>query len=261
MRVSGKPFVDKLNEECAVFGVSLTTDEAAGITYNGLLSLQHRGQEGAGIAVANDRSIVCRKGMGLVSEVFSGEKLTKLPSGRVAVGHTRYSTTGNNIKENAGPFITEYLTGRIATSHNGNITNAKEIREELKGYGLHFTATSDSEVVSSLIAYCIMQEKSAILGIIRAAGQLRGAFSLVIASSKNKLIAVRDPNGFRPLCIGKSPIGLAVSSESCALDTCGFEFVRDVRPGEIVTIENGQITHEEIKLEKKEEGRGVCIFE
>nr|AGS51948.1 amidophosphoribosyltransferase [uncultured bacterium contig00003] len=252
---------NKLNEECAVFGVSLTTDEAVGVTYNGLLSLQHRGQEGAGIAVADNRSIVCRKGMGLVSEVFPGKKLIKLPKGRVAVGHTRYSTTGGNSKQNAGPFITEYLTGRIATSHNGNITNAREIREELKGYGLHFTATSDSEVVSSLIAYCIMQEKSAILGIIRAADRLRGAFSIVMASSKNKLIAVRDPNGFRPLCIGKNTTGLAVSSESCALDACGFEFVRDVKPGEVITIENGEITHQEIKLENKEPNRGLCIFE
>lgn len=260
-KVLTNKLINKLHEECAVFGVSLTTDEAAGITYNGLLSLQHRGQEGAGIAVADNRSIVCRKGMGLVSEVFPSEKLNKLPKGRVAVGHTRYSTTGGNIKQNTGPFITEYLTGRIATSHNGNITNAREIREELKGYGLNFTATSDSEVVSSLIAYCIMQEKSAILGIIKAASQLRGAFSLVIASSKNKLIAVRDPNGFRPLCIGKSSIGYAVASESCALDACGFEFVRDVKPGEVITIINGEITHQEIKLENKEPNRGLCIFE
>jgi amidophosphoribosyltransferase len=145
----------KVNEECAVFGVSLTVDEAAGITYNGLLSLQHRGQEGAGIAVAKNRNIACRKDLGMISEVFSGDELESLPKGRVAVGHTRYSTTGNSTKENAGPFVTEYLTGRIATAHNGNITNAKEIRDELKGHGIHFGATSDSEVISSLIAYHI----------------------------------------------------------------------------------------------------------
>jgi amidophosphoribosyltransferase len=256
MQASGK-----LNEECAVLGVSLTTEEAAGITYNGLLALQHRGQEGAGIAVANNRHITCRKDLGLVNEVFSGKELENLPKGKVAVGHTRYSTTGGNAKENTGPFITEYLTGRIATAHNGNITNARQIRDELKEHGLHFNATSDSEVVSSLIAYCIMQEKSAILGIIRAAKQLQGAFSLVIASSKNKLIAVRDPNGFRPLCIGKSPIGCIVASESCALDACGFEFVRDVLPGEVITIIDGKIAHEEIKLENKEPNRGLCVFE
>jgi amidophosphoribosyltransferase len=251
----------KLHEECAVFGVNLIADEAAGITYNGLLSLQHRGQEGAGIAVANNRSIVCKKDVGLVNEVFSGEELANLPKGRVAIGHTRYSTTGRNTKENVGPFVTEYLTGRIATAHNGNITNAHEIREELAGYGLHFGATSDSEVVSSLIAYHINTEKSSLIGVTKAAGLLRGAFSLIILTSKNKLIAVRDSNGFRPLCIGKSAIGHAVASETCALDACGFEYVRDVLPGEVIMIEHGQITHEGVKLENKEGARGVCIFE
>ncbi|MCL2243615.1 MAG: amidophosphoribosyltransferase [Treponema sp.] len=266
---------NKLNEQCAVFGVSLTTEEAAGITYNGLLSLQHRGQEGAGIAVANNRSIVCYKDEGLVSEVFPGEKLACLPRGKAAVGHTRYSTTGHSSKVNAGPFVTEYLTGRIATAHNGNITNAKKIRGYLANLGLNFNATSDSEVVSSLIAYYITKEQSSFKGAARAVALLRGAFSLVIVTSKNKLIAVRDPNGFRPLCIGKSTMGCAVASESCALETCGFEFVRDVKPGEVIMIENGEVTRqmtinsgqpadnrEEFSdNSKKEEGGGLCIFE
>jgi len=251
----------KINEECAVLGVSLTTEEAAGITYNGLLALQHRGQEGAGIAVANNRSIVCKKGVGLVNEVFSGEELASLPKGRVGIGHTRYSTTGHHTKENVGPFVTEYLTGRIATAHNGNITNAREIREKLAGYGLHFGATSDSEVVSSLIAYVITKEGSALKGVTAAAGLLKGAFSLIIVTSKSKLIAVRDPNGFRPLCIGKSSIGYVVASETCALDACGFEFVRDVLPGEIVIIEHGEIIHQGVVLEKTEAALGLCIFE
>jgi amidophosphoribosyltransferase len=251
----------KLNEECAVFGVSLTTDEAAGITYNGLLALQHRGQEGAGIAVANNRSIVCRKDAGLVSEVFPGEEIKKLPKGSVAVGHTRYSTTGHNAKENVGPFVTEYLTGRIATAHNGSIINASEIRGELESLGINFGATGDSEVVSSLIAYSITKEKNALAGVTAAANLLKGAFSLIIATSKNKLIAVRDPNGFRPLCIGKNGIGCIVASETCALDACGFEFVRDVLPGEVIMIEKGDITHQGVKLEKKEIDRGLCIFE
>ncbi len=231
----------KLNEECAVFGVSLNMAEAAGVTYNGLLSLQHRGQEGAGIAVVHDNNITCHKDVGLVSEVFSRSQLEMLPKGNVAVGHTRYSTTGQNKKENTGPFVTEYLTGRIAVAHNGNIINAKEIRQQLKEKGIRFNATSDSEVVSSLLAYCVTTEKSALGGIIQAAGFLRGAFSLVIASSKHKLVAVRDPNGFRPLCIGQNETGFAVASESCALDTCGFAFLRDVLPGEVVVIENGKI--------------------
>ncbi|MDR2560850.1 MAG: class II glutamine amidotransferase, partial [Holophagales bacterium] len=252
---------DKLNEECAVFGVSLTADEAAGFAYNGLLALQHRGQEGAGIAVANGPQILCRKGVGLVSEVFPPEELDKIPKSMVAVGHTRYSTTGNNTKENVGPFVTEYLTGRIAVAHNGNVTNAIELRKELSGQGLLFNATSDSEVVSSLIAYHITKEKDALAGIIKATSSLRGAFTLVIASSDDKLVAVRDPNGFRPLCIGKNEIGYAVASESCALDVCGFEFVRDVLPGEIVIFENGKITHQGHSLTNKEADRGLCIFE
>jgi len=252
---------EKLNEECAVIGVSLTTDEAVGVAYNGLLALQHRGQEGAGIAVVNNRNIVCRKGVGLVSEVFSGDELEKMPKGQVAVGHTRYSTTGRNTKENVGPFVTEYLTGRIATVHNGNITNASEIRKKLSNQGLQFCATCDSEVVSSLIAYSITNEKSALSGVIQSADFLRGAFSLVIASSKNKLFAVRDPNGFRPLCLGKNETGMAVASESCALEVCGFEFVRDVLPGEVIVIVNGEITHQEIHLRHQEKDRGLCIFE
>ena len=255
---------DKLNEECAVFGVSLHSDEAVGVTYNGLLALQHRGQEGAGIAVANNRNIVCHKDEGLVSEVFSGEELARLPKGKVALGHTRYSTTGQSCRVNAGPFVTEYLTGRIATAHNGNITNAKEIRGELANLGLNFNATSDSEVVSSLIAYYITKEKSSLQGVALAAGLLRGAFSIIVVTSKNKLIALRDPSGFRPLCIGKNGIGCAVASESCALETCGFELLRDVQPGEVVMIENGEVTQTLFFQQDKTKdtgASGLCIFE
>jgi amidophosphoribosyltransferase len=256
MRIDGK-----FTEKCAVFGVSLNINEAAGVTYNGLLSLQHRGQEGAGIAVASDNNIVCHKDMGLVSEIFDGTTLENLPKDRVAVGHTRYSTTGCNKKENAGPFVEDYLTGRIAVAHNGNITNAKELREELKRLGLRFGATSDSEVISALIAYHITKEKSTVCGITKAADLLKGAFSLVIISGRGKLIAVRDSNGYRPLCIGQCESGIAVSSESCALDACGFKFIRDVLPGEIIVIENGKITSEGVKIDNKESGGGLCIFE
>ncbi|MCL1917456.1 MAG: amidophosphoribosyltransferase [Peptococcaceae bacterium] len=268
IRMSEKP-----SEECAVFGVSLMagetgetrgtgeTGEAAGITYNGLLSLQHRGQEGAGIAVVNDKSILCCKNAGLVSEVFPGKELEKLPQGRTAVGHTSYSTAGAPKEKNAGPFVTDYLTGRIVTAHNGKITNAHEIRDVLKGYGLRFGATSDSEVVSSLIAYCITQESDIISGVIKAASLLRGAFSLVIASGEDQLIAVRDPNGFRPLCLGQNETGYVVASESCALDACGFELMRNVLPGEVVVIENGNMVYQDVELTAKEEARGLCIFE
>ena len=251
----------KLHEECAVFGVSLSSDEAAGITYNGLLALQHRGQESAGIAVAHNNKITCHKDTGLASEVFCSDRLEFLPKGKTAVGHTRYSTTGGNVKENAGPFLTEYLTGRIATAHNGNISNAPDLRGELNRNGLQFFATSDSEVVSSLIAYHITKEGDTFSGVAKAAGRLRGAFCLAIASGEGKLIAVRDPNGFRPLCIGRSGVGYAAASESCALEVCGFEFLRDVLPGEIIVMENGRITFEGVKLDKAEDHGGLCIFE
>lgn len=180
---------------------------------------------------------------------------------KFAVGHTRYSTTGRNTVENVGPFITEYLTGRIATSHNGNITNALELRKQLKEHGLNFNATSDSEVISSLIAYHIIREQDTIKGVIKAGKSLEGAFSLIIACGENKLIALRDPSGYRPLCIGKSSIGIAVSSESCALNCCGFTAIRDVSPGEIVVIENGKITYSETVLYNPKDNSGLCIFE
>ncbi|MGN0479142.1 MAG: class II glutamine amidotransferase, partial [Hominenteromicrobium sp.] len=144
---------DKLHEECAVFGVSISdkTDyaEAAGITYNALLAMQHRGQEGAGIATCSGNAITCHKNVGLVDDVFTSEVLMGYPKGKAGVGHARYSTTGSNTIQNVQPFVTEFLTGRIATVHNGNVTNAKEIKEKLEPFGLDFSATSDSEVISS----------------------------------------------------------------------------------------------------------------
>ncbi|MHB1315176.1 MAG: amidophosphoribosyltransferase [Christensenellales bacterium] len=251
---------DKLNEECAVFGVSVTCLEAAGITYNGLLSMQHRGQEGAGIAVLCGNTISCKKGTGLVSEVFSGCTLNELPDSCMAVGHTRYSTTGNNTLQNVQPFFTEYLTGRIATAHNGNITNAKHLRIMLERCGIDFSASSDTEVVSSLIAYKTVTASGNILqGVIDATKELKGAFSLIVLSSDNKLIAVRDPSGFHPLCIGKNRFGMVIASESCALDSCGFEFVRDVAPGEVVVLENGKIIHQSTPMVSSK--KGICIFE
>ena len=259
MEIESKP-----HEECAVFGVSVrnhkSAGNAAGIVYNGLLSLQHRGQEGAGIAVVSGNEIQCYKDTGLVSEVFENTTLERFPESFTAIGHTRYSTTGYNTKENLGPFVSDYLTGRIAAAHNGNITNAKKIRQMLQGQGVNFYATSDSEVISHLIAYCIMKEDS-LNGTIRAAKNLKGAFSLVILCGDNKLIAVRDPDGYRPLCIGKNESGIAVASESCALDGCDFEFTRDVMPGEIIVIENGEITYQGIELRKKNKNSGLCIFE
>lgn len=256
MRTSDKP-----REECAVFGVSLKNDEAAGITYNGLLALQHRGQEGSGIAVIKDNNILFHKNVGLVSEVFNDKVLSRLPKSKVAIGHNRYSTTGNNTTSNVQPFITEYLTGRIATVHNGNITNAKAIKDGLKSFGVNFQATSDSEVISSLIAYYIVKLGDCIEGVKKAAGMLEGAFSLIVMCGDERIIAIRDGSGYRPLCIGKNKHGTCIASESCALDSCGFELIRDVLPGEVVVLEKGEIIHESVCLPKQSTGSGLCIFE
>lgn len=251
----------KLNEECAVFGVSISGSEAAGITYNALLSMQHRGQEGSGIAVVSDNTIQCSKHRGLVGEVFTNETLSQIPPSGIAVGHNRYSTTGGTDAENVQPFVTEYLTGRIATVHNGNLTNTRELREHLLREGLCFKGTSDSEVISSLIAYCIIKAGDVEEGVKDAAELLEGAFSLAVMSGDGRLIIVRDSDGFRPLCIGKNEHGMAVASESCAFDSCGFHFLRDVEPGELLVIEQGQITGSRFISPARKTGCGLCIFE
>ncbi len=252
---------DKLKEECGVFGVSLTTYDAPGVTYNGLLALQHRGQESSGIAVSKDNNILYHKNTGLVSEVFDDEVMKRLPKSSVAIGHNRYSTTGGNTRANAGPFITEFLTGRIAVAHNGNVTNAAELKTMLLGYGLHFISGSDSEVVASLIAYRAMLCGDILEGIKTAAFELKGAFSLVILCNDNKLVALRDKHGYRPLCIGEHENGIAVASESCALDSCDFTFIGDIEPGELVVIENATITQRTNLLKKSTGKSGLCIFE
>ncbi len=257
--LGGNIMLDKLREECAIIGTSLKCEEAAGVVYNGLLALQHRGQEGAGIALSYNQSIVLEKDVGLVNEVLTEKVLAKLPKAKTAIGHARYSTTGSNTIKNVQPFLTEYLTGRIATAHNGNITNAKQVRSMLEKEGLDFSATSDSEVISSLIAFNIISCKNLLKGVIEASKILCGAFSLVLMTGDKKLVAVRDPHGFRPLCIGKNEYGIAVASESCALDSCGFDFVRDVIPGEVIIIENGEIIHSSVELVAKKQG--LCIFE
>ena len=253
--------VQKLHEECAVFGVSLqkyAQEEAPGICYNGLLAMQHRGQEGAGIAAARGNAIVCHKDVGLVTEAFPPQVMEKMPPARQAIGHARYSTTGSNTARNVQPFVTEFLTGRIATAHNGNVVNAKEIREKLTPFGLDFSATSDSEVVSSLIAYKTIRLGDLLTGVKEACKLLAGAYSLVVLGGGGKLVAIRDPNGYRPLCLGENGSGVAVASESCALDSCGFRFVRDIQPGEAVLIEDGKVVHSEICLRAP---HSLCVFE
>ncbi len=251
---------DKVHEECGVFGVSVSIAEAAGITYNGLLAMQHRGQEGAGIAVSKGNRILYHKDEGLVSEVFVKDVMDRMPASHMAIGHVRYSTTGGNTLDNVQPFVNDWMTGRIATVHNGNIRNGEEIRSHLQFFGVNFEATSDSETISALIAYKTMQLGGDIVhGAREACKQLVGAYSLLIMSGDRKIIALRDPHGYRPLCLGENEYGVCVASESCALDSCGFRFIRDVEPGEMVVIEDGRITQEETFAVSRQ--TGSCIFE
>jgi amidophosphoribosyltransferase len=251
---------DKLNEECAIVGVSLKKGDAAGHTYSGLLSLQHRGQESAGLAAAANGAIRCLKGPGLAGDVL-GQQLNTFDGSHAMIGHCRYSMSGNSAVENAQPFVTEYLTGRVATAHNGNVTNASKLKQELQGHGLQFNAASDNEVISALTAYHCRHSGEVVEAVVRTAQRLTGAFSLLVLSGKGTLITVRDPNGFRPLCIGQNKDGIMFASESCALESCGFTFIRDVQPGEIVVAEQGQITYEAVRLPNREEQYGLCLFE
>ncbi|MGY0394433.1 MULTISPECIES: amidophosphoribosyltransferase [unclassified Fusobacterium] len=229
---------DKMEEECGVFGIySKNITEVSQITYYGLYALQHRGQESAGISVSNFGKIVTYKEMGLTADVFTPEILNRLV-GNAAIGHVRYSTTGESRIENAQPLESKYKLGQIAVAHNGNLTNAKVIRELLEEGGATFNTSIDSEVIIKLIA---RKASGNVEEAIRSTlGAIKGAYALVILTG-NKLIGIRDPYGIRPLCLGTNKNGdYILSSESCAIDAVGGEFVRDIQPGEMVIIdENG----------------------
>ena len=249
-----------IHEECGVFGVySPKQENVASLVYYGLYALQHRGQEGCGIAVNDDGVFTCQKGLGLVSEVFGTEELCKFPKGTIAVGHARYGTTGGNNLSNCQPIEVNHLKGKLALAHNGNLSNALPLRKDLELSGAIFHTTSDTET----IAYVITRERIAAPSIesavSRAMDRLDGAYSLVMMSAQ-KLIAVRDPYGFRPLCYGIMKDGTyVVASESCALSAVGARFERDILPGEIVTFsQNGVVSdtgHCGTKPKK------LCIFE
>ncbi len=250
---------DKLHEECAVFGASLKMPEAASLTYNGLIALQHRGQESAGIAVTEGNNIICHKNEGLVSEVFDKTAMEKLSGCYNAIGHTRYSTKGSATAANIQPIVKEYLTGRVAVALNGNITNIDALQEKLASLGIGFALSSHCDVIASLIAYHNLSLNCTEKAVVAAASELEGAFCLVVMGCDGKVIAVRDPNGYRPLCIGKSENGIIFASETSALDTCGFDLLRDVKPGEVVVAQNGEIVNSSVALDS--ETLGLCIFE
>jgi amidophosphoribosyltransferase len=224
------PFKD----ECGVFGI-YGHPEAANLTYLGLYALQHRGQESAGIASADGEKLRISRAMGQVADAFSEQTLETLP-GHIAVGHTRYSTAGESKLENAQPFLIDCAHGQIAVAHNGNLVNARELRDELVRNGSIFQTSSDTEVI--LHMYARSRATSVEDAIVESLSQVRGAFSLAF-TTKNRLIAARDPHGFRPLALGKLGDAWIVCSETCALDLIGAQYVRDVEPGELLVISDG----------------------
>ena len=227
--------MDKFKEECGVFGIySQKLMNVTEITYLGLYALQHRGQESAGIAISDGKDVVCHKGMGLVCDVFNREEIEK-SNGFSAIGHVRYSTTGSSNLDNAQPILSRCKLGSIAIAHNGNLVNADVIRELLEDGGVIFQTSNDSEVVLNLIARGA--KKGIERAVVDAIQAVKGSYAMVILT-EGKLIGVRDPHGIRPLCIGKLDENYILCSESCAIDALGGEFIRDVKPGEIVIIDN-----------------------
>ncbi|MFR9651488.1 MAG: amidophosphoribosyltransferase [Rikenellaceae bacterium] len=228
------PFDNGIHEECGVFGV-FGVEDAASITYYGLHALQHRGQESCGIVSADDYGVMCRRrGEGLVTEVFNETNLKPL-KGSSAIGHVRYSTTGGNQVENIQPFVFHHKTGDFAMAHNGNIVNAEDLRNYLENRGSLFQSSSDSEVLAHLIKKS-KRTLQRIDSIVDALNMIEGAFSFLIMT-ENRIYACRDKYGLRPLSIGKLGDGYVFSSETCALDVVGAEYIRDVEPGEIVSVD------------------------
>lgn len=252
---------DKIKEACGVFGIYHPQGEdVASTIYYGLSALQHRGQESCGIAVSDTSgpkgNMEIHKGMGLVGEVFKESTLATL-KGNLGVGHVRYSTTGGTTLNNAQPLVLNYIKGTLALAHNGNLVNTEQLREELAYSGAIFQTTTDSEVIAHIIARERVNSKTVEEAILRTARRLRGAYALVIASPR-KLIGVRDPLGLKPLCLGKLKDSYILASESCALASVGAKFVRDIEPGEIVSITREGISS---NTELCQEKQAHCIFE
>ena len=253
-----------LHEECGVFGIyDLSGNDVALTVYYGLFALQHRGQESCGIAVADTEgtfgNMDSKKGMGLVSEVFVGNEVEKM-KGNLGVGHVRYSTAGESTIANAQPLVLNYAKGTLALAHNGNLTNAPSLRRELSQTGAIFQTTIDTETIAYIIARERLRSDTIEEACEKTMDRLKGAYSTIIMSPR-KLIAFRDPYGFKPLCIGKRDNAYIFASESCALDTIGAEFIRDVEPGEVVwvTKEEGLQSDRSRCIDEKDRGR--CIFE
>ncbi|MBM3142068.1 MAG: amidophosphoribosyltransferase [Chloroflexi bacterium] len=242
-----------MHESCGIFGIYAPGVDVARITFFGLYALQHRGQESAGIATADGKKICLHTSMGLVSQAFTEDELAHL-QGHIAIGHTRYSTTGSSRPSNAQPILVEANSTTIALGHNGNILNAKFLRDELCQFGYTFATTTDSEVIANLILSST--ERSPVDRIKYAMRRLQGAYSLVIMT-KDKLIGVRDPMGVRPLCLGTIDGGWVIASESCAFGHIGAQFIREIEPSEIVVINKNGVR----SFTENGPRRALCIFE
>ncbi len=254
---------DKLREECGVFGMyDFDGGDVASAIYYGLYALQHRGQESCGIAVSDTEGpnkVLSVRDMGLLNEAFTTETLERL-KGDIGVGHVRYSTAGSSTRENAQPLVLNYVKGTLGLAHNGNLINAPELRRELEYTGAIFQTTIDSEVIAYHIARERLNSESVEEAVGHAMKKIKGAYSLIVMSPR-KLIGARDPFGFRPLCIGRRDNAYILASETCALDTIGADFIRDVEPGEIVTIspERGIESDRSMCIPKEQHAR--CVFE
>lgn len=244
-----------IHEECGIFGIHGSRFCASDVYY-GLFSLQHRGQESCGIATNDDASIECVKGMGLVSDVLSSDKIANL-KGDIAIGHVRYSTAGGSVPENAQPIVTQYSKGTLSIAHNGNLTNANELKRELEDQGAIFHTTTDSEVIAYLIAQKRSSNPSVEEAVKEVMGIIKGGYALLVMSPR-KLIAARDPFGLKPLVMGKLDDAVIFCSETCALEAVGAEFIRDINPGEVVIVENGDIRSIDSGLVRPMK---KCVFE
>jgi amidophosphoribosyltransferase len=256
--------MDKLGEECGVFGIyDFDGNDVASTIYYGLFALQHRGQESCGIAVSDTNGpkgkVLSAREMGLLNENFTPDTLEKL-KGDIGVGHVRYSTAGSSTRENAQPLVLNYVKGTLGLAHNGNLINALELRHELEYTGAIFQTTIDSEVIAYHIARERLNSKSVEEAVGRAMKKIKGAYSLIVMSPR-KLIGARDPYGFKPLCIGRRDNAYILASETCALDTIGAEYVRDVEPGEIVTISPDKGIESDRSMCLPKDAHGRCIFE
>ncbi len=252
--------MSSIREECGVFGVYCSENyDVARMTYYGLFALQHRGQESCGIVVNDDGLFNAYKDSGIVNDVFTPTVLNKLGEGSIAIGHVRYGTTGSSGRSNAQPIVVNHIKGRMALAHNGNLVNSYELRSELELQGSIFHSSSDTEVISYIITKERLNAPSIEEAVNRAMSRIKGAYSLVIMSP-TKLIAVRDPNGFRPLCYGKTEDGrYVVASESCALDAVGATLIRDLAPGEILVF--GKNGVQSITDHCGEAKQSLCVFE